>query len=202
MTTNSSDHNSTASQEADRVKEQTRSAAEDLGKSTKEQARNVKGEAVDQARSLASSVSDELSSQASNQQQRLASQSRVISDDLQRVARAERPESDTVNQLISQAADQAQRVTDHLESREPRELLDDVSRFASRRPGLFLAIAVGAGVVAGRLTRGLADHDDESQASPQHAYNNRSVPAGNSASTSGLPHGTGETRNGETGRYV
>ena len=41
------------------------------------------------------------------------------------------------------------------------DLLDDVRRFAARRPGMFLAIAAGVGVVAGRLTRGLAADDND-----------------------------------------
>lgn len=160
MTTNP-DPQSTAEQEADRVSQEAKSAAQDVGQSAKGQAKAVTDEAANQVKSLASSLSDEASSQASSQQKRLAQQSRAVSDDLQRIARGERAESDMVNQFVAQAADRAQRITHELENKEPRELLDDVRRFASRRPGLFLAIAVGVGVVAGRLTRGLTDSDDD-----------------------------------------
>ena len=42
-----------------------------------------------------------------------------------------------------------------LENREPGDLLGEVQRFARNKPGTFLLLAAGAGVLAGRLTRGL-----------------------------------------------
>lgn len=146
--------------EAEHVKTEAAHAAKDMGGSVKEQAHAVAAETKGQAKSLASSLSDEVSAQTSTQQSRLAEQSRTVSDDLQRISRGERPESEMVNQLVSQAADRAQRLTHQLETKEPRELLGDVRRFASRRPGLFLAIAAGLGIAAGRLTRGFTDSDD------------------------------------------
>lgn len=59
------------------------------------------------------------------------------------------------------AAQRAEDFTAQLERKEPKELLSDVRRFAARRPGAFLAIAAGVGLVAGRLTRGLSDNDDD-----------------------------------------
>jgi hypothetical protein len=35
--------------------------------------------------------------------------------------------------------------------------VDELQSFARRRPGMFLAITAGAGLIAGRLTRGLKD---------------------------------------------
>lgn len=163
MDTNSEAMKATADQEAGHMKSETQKAAGELGGDVKEQARAVTDEATAQAKSLASSLTDEVSEQASAQQGRLAGQSRIISDDLQRVARGEQAESDMVNQFISQAADRAQRITEQLETKEPRELLDDVRSFAARRPGLFFAIAAGVGIAAGRLTRGMRDGDDGSQ---------------------------------------
>jgi hypothetical protein len=40
-------------------------------------------------------------------------------------------------------------------------VLDEVRSFARQRPGAFLAIALGAGILAGRLARGLAADPDE-----------------------------------------
>jgi hypothetical protein len=58
--------------------------------------------------------------------------------------------------LAQQAADRAGQLASWLQDREPGDLLDEVSRFARRRPGMFLALAAGAGVIAGRLTRSMA----------------------------------------------
>lgn len=166
MDTNSA--KSTANQEAGRMKSEAQEAASELGSDIKDQARGVTDEATAQAKSLASSVTEEVSAQAATQQERLAGQSRIVSDDLQRIARGERAESEMVNKFISQAAGQAQRITEQLESREPKELLDDVRSFAARRPGMFFAIAAGLGIAAGRLTRGLRDSDDETAPAQGH----------------------------------
>ncbi len=58
--------------------------------------------------------------------------------------------------LARQAADRTGSVAGWLEGREPAAILDDLTSFARRKPGAFLAIAAGLGLVAGRLTRGLA----------------------------------------------
>ncbi len=39
---------------------------------------------------------------------------------------------------------------------DPASLLDEAKSFARQRPGAFLLLAAGAGVLAGRLTRGLS----------------------------------------------
>lgn len=152
----------TAKHEAGRLGSEAQGAARDVAGTVKDEALHVKDEAVGQARNLAESAKQEASSQLSTQKDRLAVQSRGISDDLERISRGERPESDLVNQAVAMLSDRARRVTAQLESREPMDLLDDVRRFAARRPGTFLAIAAGVGLLAGRLTRGLMDaHDDD-----------------------------------------
>ena len=62
--------------------------------------------------------------------------------------------------LAERGADYARSAASWLEDREPSAVLDEVGSFARRRPGTFLAIAAVAGVVAGRLTRGLTAGED------------------------------------------
>jgi hypothetical protein len=57
--------------------------------------------------------------------------------------------------LAREAADKANQVAGWLDNRDPGAVLDEVRSFARKRPGAYLAIALGAGVLAGRLTRGL-----------------------------------------------
>lgn len=47
-------------------------------------------------------------------------------------------------------------VASRLQDREPGELLDEVRRFARRKPGMFLLGAAAGGVLAGRLTSGMS----------------------------------------------
>ena len=63
--------------------------------------------------------------------------------------------------LARQAADRAQQAAGWLADRDPGTLLDEVRSFARRKPGTYLAIALGAGVLAGRLTRGLTAPSDD-----------------------------------------
>ena len=155
-------------QEADRLKDHAQSAASDLAGTAKDEAHTVQDEAMTQAKSLGKSVQDEVGVQASTQQQRLAEQSRTVTDDLQRISRGESPQSDMVLRAVSTVADRAEAFTRHLETKEPADLLDDVRRFASRRPGTFLLLAAGAGLLAGRLTRGLRDAGSDDDSTPQH----------------------------------
>ena len=160
----------TAKHEAGRLGSEAQGAARDVAGTVKDEALHVKDEAVGQARNLAESAKQEASSQLSTQKDRLAVQSRGISDDLERISRGERPESDLVNQAVAMLSDRARRVTAQLESKEPMDLLEDVRRFAARRPVAFLAIAAGVGLLAGRLTRGLKDaHCDDSRDRPASA---------------------------------
>ena len=56
--------------------------------------------------------------------------------------------------LAHEAADKAQQLAGWLENRDPGSVLDEVRAFARQRPGVFLAMSLGAGIVAGRLARG------------------------------------------------
>ena len=57
--------------------------------------------------------------------------------------------------LIRQAADRSESVASWLDNRDPGSLLDEVKSFARQRPGTFLLVAAGAGMLAGRLGRSL-----------------------------------------------
>jgi len=122
----------------------------------KDQAGNVAAEATRQARDVVGQARSELSQQASDQQQRVAGGLRSIGTELGSMA-DNSDQSGVASDLARQAAAKAHEVADWLEQRDPSSLLDEVKGFARRRPGAFLAIALGAGLAAGRLTRGLKD---------------------------------------------
>lgn len=150
-----------AKDEAARVADHAKGAAHDVADSARREARQVTGEATDQIRSLLHSARDEAFVHASTQQNKLAGHSRTVSDDLQRISRGEAPQSDLVSQLLSTVTTRVESFTSALETKEPADLLRDARRFAARRPVAFLAAAAGVGLLAGRLTRGLSDSEDE-----------------------------------------
>jgi hypothetical protein len=129
--------------------------ARNVAAEAKTQARQVASETKYQVRDLLSQASSEVRQQASTQQQRAATGVRSLTDQLQGLASGNPPESGMVTDLLSQATTRLQDVADWLEAREPGDLLQEVKDFAARRPGTFIAIAAVAGVVAGRVTRGV-----------------------------------------------
>jgi hypothetical protein len=60
---------------------------------------------------------------------------------------------------VRQAAERSSAIASWLEARDPGSLLTEVKSFARQRPGAFLMLAAGAGVLAGRLSRSLAAPD-------------------------------------------
>ena len=141
-----------------------------------EQASRVASEATAQARDLLKEGRGQLTEQAREGQRKAANGLRTLSDQLQQMA--ERSEGEGMApEVVRQAADRTRTVASWLEDREPGDLLGEVRRFARRKPGMFLAGAALAGVVVGRLTRGMvdaqsSDNDTSGQSNghrPRHA---------------------------------
>ena len=120
----------------------------------KDQAGQVTEEAKHQAKQLLSQAQSELSEQAASTQHRVSEGLYALADELSGMVR--NSEQDGVaTDLARQAADKARTAAGWLSDRDPGSLLDEVRSFARRKPGTYLALALGAGVLAGRLTRGL-----------------------------------------------
>jgi hypothetical protein len=125
----------------------------------KEQTAQVASEATAAAKNVASdvlkNVSDTAREQGGTQRDKLVGTLSTLSHDLSSMA--DQAPSGLAGDLARQAADQARSLTSRLEDRDPAEILDDVRRFARRRPGVFLLGALAAGVVTGRLLAGARD---------------------------------------------
>jgi len=152
------------------------------------EASSVAGEAKDQARSLLSQAGSELSSQASSQKDNLVSWLHQLADELRSMAQSntgsDSPQIATG--IADRGADLAEQVAGWLGDREPRGVFDEVGSFARRRPGTFLLVAAGAGLLVGRLTRGLAaGADDDSDQVQQRRLVTPDIPVGTTYSTNG-----------------
>ena len=129
-----------------------------------QEARRVTRDAKDQVLHLMDQTRSDLEGQAATQQNRAASGLRELSEQLRRMA--DGADDDGVARgLVDDLSHRADDAAGWLDSRDPASVLEEVRGFARRRPGAFLAIAAGVGVVAGRLSRGLMDEarDDSSQ---------------------------------------
>lgn len=122
----------------------------------KGQAGDVVAEATGQARDLLGEARAGLQSQASDQQARAAQGLRALGDQLGQMADGAQ-DGGVAADLVRQVAGRTGSVASWLEEREPGDLLHEVTDFARRKPGTFLAAAAVAGLLAGRLTRGIKD---------------------------------------------
>ncbi|WP_285247229.1 hypothetical protein [Pseudarthrobacter sp. efr-133-R2A-89] len=148
-------------------------SAQNVAQTAKEEAANVASEAKSNAQDLLYQAKSGLTSEAATQQQKAAEGIRNISGQLHSMASAP-DQQGMASDLVRQAAERTSSIATWLENREPGDLLNEVQRFARNRPGTFLLLAAGAGVLAGRLTRGLTAGAPESPAgttglSGQHA---------------------------------
>lgn len=130
-----------------------------------EHAKKITGEAKEQVQGLVDQATSQLDEQSRTQKAKLADTLRGFGEDLESMSSADSESTGPAQQLVQQAAHQANDLASKLESREPQELLDDVRRFAREKPGAFLLGALVAGVVVGRLTRGAKAAKDEGESS-------------------------------------
>lgn len=135
-----------------------------LAGTTREEAANVAAEAKAQARNVLDDARTMIDDQTRSQRDRLVESARGFSGDLEQMAEAG-PDG-MAGDVARQVADKLRSLSEHLDGREPSDLLEDVRDFARRRPGVFLLGALGAGVAFGRLARGTKDARSTSSAQP------------------------------------
>ena len=147
-----------AKQVAGESAQATKQAAGEVKDTAKEQVQRVGAEAKTQARNIASDVRDKVSTQAQSQNDKLVGGIRQMADHLEEM-RGDRQDSPAAT-VVSRIADGGRQMADYLESNGPEGVLREVTDFARRRPGAFLATALAAGFVVGRLGKGVMKADD------------------------------------------
>jgi hypothetical protein len=142
-----------------------------------DQAREVVSETARQARDLLGEAGGHAQDQASVQQQKAASQLRSLADELREMT-VKGGQSGVATEVAQQTAERIHGMASWLEQREPADVLQAVRDFARRRPGVFLAGAVAAGLAAGRLTRGMTDAARSGGQRPDPQRRPREIPPG------------------------
>ncbi len=174
----SSDAGSTkdaAKAEASDVAEHASDAAANVTATAKEEAANVAAEVKSSAADLFTQAKSDFADQAGSQQQKAAEGLRSVSDELHSlVSSAENPGMAT--DLVRQAAERTSSIASWLEGRDASGLLADVKTYARHKPGTFLLLAAGAGLLAGRLTRSLKAGAPKSSASGTGAPRSGAIP--------------------------
>jgi hypothetical protein len=167
---------SQAKDEAAGVASDAQDATKHVASVTKDQATNVASEAKSQAKDLYAQATSELKEQAGTQQQKVADGLRSVSDELSSMAENG---NGVAGELVRNLSGRAGSVAGWLDGRDPGSLLDEVKSFAARKPGTFIAIAAGAGLLAGRLTKALAaeaKNNTPSTTAPASGYERTAEP--------------------------
>lgn len=143
-----------AKEQATQVAGDAKDAASNVAGTAKEQAGHVASEVKSQAKDLYGQTTSQLKEQAGTQSQKVSEGLRQVSDELSSMA--EKSDGNGLaSELVRNLSGRAGSAASWLDGRDPGSLLDEVKHFAARKPGTFIAIAAGAGLLAGRLTKAL-----------------------------------------------
>jgi hypothetical protein len=148
-----------------------RRRAEEVAGSAQGEAAAVAGDAREQAAAVASEVSHQaqnlvaeakhaVEGQAREQTDRLAGTIEGFGEKLQALAHGDADQAGEMGNYVDELGQRLTGVGERLEARGIDGMVDDVQRFARRRPGMFLVSAAAAGFLAGRLVRGQRDAAD------------------------------------------
>ncbi len=126
------------------------------GQGVVEQTQTTVGQVVDQAQQTAGQVTGQAKQQATSQ---LESQKGHLVDTLVTVSQALRQTGQKLNEqqqgpvagYVERTAEQVERTTNYLRTRDVRELVADTQDLARREPALFLAGALALGFVGARF---------------------------------------------------
>ncbi|MGO4690778.1 hypothetical protein [Glaciibacter sp. 2TAF33] len=175
--------------EASKLAGQAADAGQHVAQVAKEETKKVAAETGTQVKNLVREAGTELKDQAAAQQARVANGLRSVGTELSSMAeKAENPGMAT--DLVHQVSARASSVADWLDAREPGSILEEVKGFARQRPGVFIALAAGAGILAGRLTRALTEHSDsdsDAASRPSSTPANGAPVYGSNAPVGGVP---------------
>jgi hypothetical protein len=145
---------------ATRAAEETKGVASTAMEGTREvaseaagQVSTVVGSAKDQIHVLVDDTRTQVQQQAETQASRAAEGLRNLSQQFGALADGRTSEAPQLQQYLSSAQQRLSDVATRVETRGPQGLMEDLTSFARRKPGMFLLAAAGAGFAAGRLLR-------------------------------------------------
>lgn len=148
------------------------------------EAQNVIAAATDEGRRLVDEATSELRSQANTQTDRLSEGLKTLSGQLNKAGSGESLDDGPVRDLASEAGSTLDKFAQRLADGGVDGVADDLSSFARRRPGAFLAGAATLGFFAGRMLRGAQRASKDQQPSVPSGAAQGQIPA----TTTSAPH--------------
>jgi hypothetical protein len=136
-------------------------AARGVAQTAAQQTSDVVGEAARQARDLVGETRQQVREQAESQTRRLAENARALAGQLNGMA-AKAEQQGPVTEVAHQIAGKIDGIAGYLDGTTPEAAIEDLRRYARRRPGMFLLGAGAVGFLAGRLLKGATAGSDDS----------------------------------------
>lgn len=158
----------TASSEASNVLSTAGQGAKEAAGEASTQVKVVAGQARQQLDDLVVQTRDEVRHQAESRNAQAAQGLRTLSQEVSALAEGRPDDAGPLVGLLDEAQRKVSDLAGRLENGGTQGVIDDVTGFARRRPGLFLAGAIGAGFLVGRLVRaGAAQQQEDGEAEMQ-----------------------------------
>jgi uncharacterized protein YjbJ (UPF0337 family) len=165
------DTRSKAAVAAETARDTAKDEARNVAGTAKEQAGAVVGEARGQVRRIASQARQQATDRVRGQHDQLVGRLRGLADEFQEMG----GDGDSPGKaLVGDLGQRGRRVADYLADRGPEGLVSELTDFARRRPFAFLAGAVAAGFLVGRLGKGVWKAQQEEPGSQESASSYRS----------------------------
>lgn len=142
--------------------ERARKEAEQTAKQAREQAKGVAAHASERARGLGHEVGEQVRSIVDSQQRMLVSEAQAFAQALHAASdELEKHDHRMLARNVDWAASNLGSWTDALDQRDLGGLLDEVSGFARRQPGLFIGGTIAAGFLLGRFLQSSSERGRE-----------------------------------------
>ncbi len=145
---------STVKEQAAETTQVAHQGGQQVATEAKEQLTRLTDQAQREFHRVIEQAQQELGGRASEQTDRAATELRSLAGEFRALAEGRINDAPRAVEWLDRTAHQANQYADRLEQRGFVGLVDDLSRFARRRPGAFLVGAIVAGFATGRLARG------------------------------------------------
>jgi hypothetical protein len=191
-TADTDDTKDVAKQEGQQLTEDARAQAREVAGTARESVAEVADEAKHQAVDLAEDARRQLHDQARQQTDHLGDAIQDLGHKLHALADGRTEETGRVGDYTDRVADQVERIGVRVQELGFDGTVDELQRFARRRPGVFLLGAAAAGFAVSRLGRGAKDAQEQDQGEhrrTQQLADDRSTPAGEPRE---MPHRAGQ----------
>jgi hypothetical protein len=156
----------TATTQAGEVAATAAQQTKDVASTAMDKAAEVTHEATAQVRDLVSETTHQVRTQAEAQTTKLAEGIASLGDQLRALVDGRPEDAQAVRDYVQQGADRLVHVADRLQRQGLDGTIEEVQRYARRRPGMFLLGALGVGIGVGRLVRGAQAASSSSSSSP------------------------------------